>query len=76
MGWTQEPEQVKQKFGTLWFYGEGFTKEMHNRIGEAEMLSAFTCEECGEPGKMQTNRGFYVTCSKHVQQDFAWKSWY
>lgn len=49
--------QVKEKFGTLRYYcapsGDPSTQlreTFHHIIGDAERMSAITCERCGEPG--------------------------
>lgn len=49
--------QVKEKFGALRYYcapsGELSTErwdKFHDIIGEAERMSAVTCERCGKPG--------------------------
>jgi len=52
-----EASQVKEKFGTLRFYTNGVPSEVFDEarklIGEAEDLSAITCEYCGKPGKQR-----------------------
>jgi len=53
--------QVKEKFGTLRFYCEGANDEIHSLIGKAELLSASTCEQCGDPGKSRSRGGWYST---------------
>lgn len=55
--------QVKEKFGTLRYYcapsGDPSTElwdTFHGIVGEAERMSAITCERCGEPGLLhETN---------------------
>ncbi len=42
--------QVKEKFGTLRFYMDKSTEEMHKFILKGEEVSGHICEECGEPG--------------------------
>lgn len=54
--------QVKEKFGTLRFYTWGFANGMEKLIKEAERESAKTCEECGAPGKLRTERWHAVRC--------------
>jgi hypothetical protein len=64
MGWDRDLHQVKEKYGTLRFYIGVGNHEMDERISQAEHESEVTCEQCGEPGKLQ-GRGWYVTnCDK------------
>lgn len=57
--------QVKEKFGTLRFYGEGGDENIRNMIWFAEGFSAKLCEQCGKPGT-QTRGGWIRTlCSEH-----------
>lgn len=56
--------QVKEKFGTLRFYLEATPsdkwEEIHKLIGEAELKSSETCEQCGKPGTIRG--GGWVRC--------------
>lgn len=62
--------QVKEKFGGLRFYADNTTKEIYDRINEAEAKSEVTCESCGadNPDGIQSYRGWYssfcLTCAK------------
>lgn len=57
--------QVKEKFGTLRFYVDGGTKEMHDLINEYEIKTETICEVCGSPGKRETISGWVKTlCDK------------
>jgi hypothetical protein len=58
--------QVKEKFGLLNFYMSRATEEMRSLTGEAEGKSASTCEECGQPGKLQGGRWFKTLCEAHA----------
>lgn len=53
MGWDRDLHQVKEKFGGLRFYIGASTKEMEDRIDQAEREASKTCENCGAPGKTQ-----------------------
>lgn len=54
--------QVKEKFGGLRFYlNEGGDDYIYSLIKEAESSSVKTCEECGEPGKVQ-KLGCWLMC--------------
>jgi hypothetical protein len=57
--------QVKEKFGGLRFYTNGYNEAVGAMISMAESMSYRTCEECGSPGR--TNRyGWYTTlCDTH-----------
>lgn len=46
--------QVKEKFGGLRYYTENTSKEMNNRIYEAERQSLQTCENCGSRESVMT----------------------
>lgn len=59
--------QVKEKYGTLRFYINGYPEGIDDLINPAEKLSATTCEECGQPGKSCDTRGWYRTlCADHA----------
>lgn len=53
--------QVKEKFGTLRYYVGPMTEAGFDYIQEAEMLSAVTCEQCGRPGTLRSDRGWLRT---------------
>lgn len=53
--------QVKEKFGTLRFYTNYTNPEVDSLIEQAEDRSEVTCEACGAPGKISTNKG-WVMC--------------
>ncbi|MHB8919415.1 MAG: hypothetical protein ACYC3N_00070 [Halothiobacillus sp.] len=62
--------QVKEKFGQLRFYmtcGEFEATEAQISVIElAGILSARTCEECGCPGRIVANAGWWsVRCPSH-----------
>jgi hypothetical protein len=56
--------QIKEKFGTLRFYLTSGTDEMWEIVAEAEKKSAFTCEQCGKPGKLRGKGWLYTACTK------------
>lgn len=60
--------QVKEKFGTMRFYVDGGTAEMHNYISFAEAMTSRTCEVCGDPGKSRQGRWIKVLCDKHSRE--------
>jgi len=65
-GWDKEVTQVKEKFGALRFYINGASQEVHDIIRKYEHKSAQTCEKCGEPGTIQSNRGWLsCVCEDH-----------
>lgn len=58
--------QIKEKFGTLRYYAEGVDMEGQQYIAEQENKSAEICEECGEPGALNKERGWWKTqCPEH-----------
>lgn len=58
--------QVKEKFGSLRFYMDTATDEMHDIIDHYEAVSARTCETCGEPGILDSSRNWLkCLCHKH-----------
>jgi hypothetical protein len=70
--------QVKEKKGTLRFYftmrvpNEALWIEAERAIGEAEVKSACTCEECGQPGARFTiSKWDMVRCDRHrkIEED-------
>jgi len=55
--------QVKEKFGGLRFYLSGDDKA-HDIVSEYESKSTETCENCGEPAKVESDHGWLKTiCS-------------
>jgi hypothetical protein len=60
--------QVKEKFGTLRFYVDGGTPEMHNYIEFAEAMTSRVCEVCGSPGKSRNDGWVRVLCDKHNRE--------
>lgn len=50
-----EAVQVKEKFGTLRFYANGYSKDVEYLIDKACGLSAKTCEVCGTTEKVTRN---------------------
>jgi hypothetical protein len=63
--------QIKEKYGTARLYWEGaFSEETEQKVEEAidlaEAASACTCEQCGKPGRLFNQGGWFVTaCDKH-----------
>lgn len=55
--------QVKEKWGTLTVYASHDTEddEVFNLCMAAEHESAFTCEDCGAPGRTRDNRAWIRT---------------
>lgn len=55
--------QVKEKFGSLRFYIEagGGDDYIYSLINDAEKKSSLICEDCGEPGKVQS-LGRWLMC--------------
>lgn len=63
LGWDKKIAQIKEKFGILaWYIDSVYEEEeeskyqaIYERIQQATNQSAVTCEECGEPGKSNSN---------------------
>lgn len=82
--------QVKEKFGGLRFYVGGSTREGLDLIEDICDRSYKICENCGNPGELDTGRGWYKTlCSnctqvtwddpsrqlEHLMSPEAWEDW-
>lgn len=67
--------QVKEKFGTLRYYvnyetnSSDVQSRMNLRIGEAEALSAVTCEWCGGTGSGRSG-GWYRTLCDNCEAQY------
>lgn len=58
--------QIKEKFGTLRFYYNGGDDVIDGYDRMAELMSSVTCEVCGNPGKIETIKGWVQTlCDEH-----------
>ena len=61
--------QCKEKFGGLRFYITCAPKEICDMIHVAESESYNICEECGKPGKLRDDLGWWLTlCDKHYKE--------
>lgn len=60
-------EQIKEKLGTLRFYYSGGDDDVSGMVRMAESMSAFTCEECGSPGKRRSTRWLRTLCDAHTK---------
>ena len=75
-------EQVKEKFGTLRFYysvdykdleysdSEGWDNIIRSLVSRAEMMSGYTCERCGERGKIRPGGWIKTLCDKCDSKEF------
>ena len=57
--------QVKEKFGGLRFYTNGYTDEVSGMIRMAESMSHRTCEVCGSPGRSNNYGWISTLCDTH-----------
>ena len=60
--------QIKEKFGTLRFYGHGGDDKIHAMIEFAESFSGKICEQCGSPGKTKGHGWYYTACAAHTKE--------
>ena len=60
-------QQVKEKFGTLRFYTDGGDKVTVGMERMAESMSAVTCEECGNKGKVRHGGWIRTLCDQHAE---------
>ena len=63
IGWDKRIYQIKEKFGGLRFYVDGFPKEKNgfDIVRKAEKKSFQICEICGEPGKLRDDLSWIRT---------------
>jgi len=57
--------QVKEKFGGLRFYTNGYTDVIGAMISIAESMSYRTCEVCGNPGRSNNHGWISTLCDTH-----------
>ena len=61
--------QVKEKFGELRWYDNGFPQEGYEEysawLSKYEDLSRETCQICGKKGKLYTSGWYEVLCDEH-----------
>lgn len=62
--------QIKEKFGALRIYADGFDSEdlqdeVYRRIDAAEVKSLETCEVCGDPGELRSGSWLKTLCDYH-----------
>lgn len=65
---SYEVFQVKEKFGGLRYYCSLETDEARELIQTAEEKAAVTCEQCGQPGKSVSIRGWIKTLCPPCQE--------
>lgn len=61
-------EQVKEKFGTLRFYYRGGDDTISGLVQMAEAMSAKTCEQCGQPGRVHGGYWLKTLCDQHADK--------
>lgn len=70
---NQEPpktSQVKEKFGGLRFYVWSAPQEVMDIIDKYELRSQYTCELCGEAGRIHSIYGWYTCfCDRHYAEE-------
>jgi hypothetical protein len=66
-------DQVKEKFGTLRFYYYGGDDYCRGAESMAASMTARTCEDCGNPGKLLTQGWHRTLCETHAkEQGYEW----
>ena len=68
-GITVRVVQVKEKFGGLRFYVDGWNEEVSQLIAEARGKACFACENCGKPSLKQEdeNTWEWTVCSEECK---------
>lgn len=62
-------QQVKEKFGMLRIYYSGGDNYIDGLNSFAGYLSAHTCEECAQPGKIRNGGYIRTLCDEHAQKN-------
>lgn len=57
--------QIKEKFGRLRVYTGSTSDEVYDLIDAAESMSEITCETCGKPGVLNSERYLKTACDEH-----------
>ena len=60
--------QIKEKFGTLRFYYTGGDDYVWGLEAMAESMSARTCEDCGNSGKLRSGGWVRTLCDTHAHE--------
>jgi hypothetical protein len=60
--------QVKEKFGGLRFYVNHKSDAIRQRIETAQHESFYTCEICGQPGRLREDDLIKSLCDLHASQ--------
>lgn len=61
--------QVKEKYGTLRFYYDGGDEQIEGMVTMAEAITEFTCERCGNVGKLRGKSWLYTACDEHTKAE-------
>lgn len=65
-GWDGRLSQIKDKYGRLCFYIGYANAAVWERIRQAEIESARTCEECGAPATQVGRAWTHTVCEEHA----------
>lgn len=60
--------QIKEKFGGLRFYLNGYSPSISPLVDAAERKSERTCEQCGKPGSRRDNGWVATLCDEHAKE--------
>lgn len=59
--------QIKEKYGSLRFYYYGGDDIVDGMVRMAELVSEYTCEQCGKPGKIRDDGWLKTLCDEHLK---------
>ncbi len=62
---TLKVVQVKEKFGGLRIYTDGYIEEFEKVLRDLEYESFNVCETCGNPGKLRSGGWYKTLCEEH-----------
>jgi len=61
--------QIKEKYGGLRFYYYGGDDIVDGMVRMAELVSEYTCEQCGKQGKIRTDAWLKTLCDEHAEME-------
>jgi len=67
--------QIKEKYGTLRWYGSNSTEEIDKIISKYEHISAHTCIKCGAPAKWRSTGWIIPFCDECKENKLYVDNW-